>query len=537
MRGHRFARSATVVALATATLAASAGAAPPRPGAASYRAVATATLHRYAARLDRAARAAGVTPARLTAAGPTGVDTQCLAPAPDPAFGTAAWELRDTFNQYCATLRLRDQLDNPAFGYADLTKGATLYADQAQQQLADGPGHLHGGITTLVPGSQAADALRTLDRWQALTGGRVKRITLTAADGAQLKGHVFLPPKPSHGPDGRYPGVVITDGSVQAYEQLYYWAAEGLAEAGYEVMTYDVQGQGDSDLLGAKCVPSLAQLEALSVCPGVPYQQSYNFYQGAEDSLGWFDSLENPYFAQLDPNRIGIAGHSLGAAAVSEVGQCDTRVKTIVAWDDLGAIKGCTGGGETIAPQHLNHGPLIRVPALALTNDYLFNPQPQTSVPDPNAKDAGYEQVVTAGQDSMIVTFRGATHLTYTYIPLVLPASELAERFAFYYTLAWFDRYLKGDPTGLTRLTATRFDSSADAHSIGAGTFDPQRALAHPTDPLAGNVPYTIAGIPVKDVVSFYYYSEYSLSNPHDQAKLTCLDLRAGCPATQPKTP
>ena len=88
----------------------------------------------------------------------------------------------------------------------------------------------------------------------------------------------------SRSPRAGYPGVVITDGSVQAYEELYYWAAEDLAEAGYMVMTYDVQGQGDSDLFGADC-PDPPRATS---CEGVPYQQNYNFYQGAEDSLSFF---------------------------------------------------------------------------------------------------------------------------------------------------------------------------------------------------------------------------------------------------------
>ena len=46
--------------------------------------------------------------------------------------------------------------------------------------------------------------------------------------------------------------MVITTGSIQGYQEMYYWAAEGLAEAGYEVLTYDVQGQGDSDTLPAQ---------------------------------------------------------------------------------------------------------------------------------------------------------------------------------------------------------------------------------------------------------------------------------------------
>src|SRR5437588_12042596 len=108
-------------------------------------------------------------------------------------------------------------------------------------------------------------------------------------------------------------------------------------------MTYDVQCQGDSDLL-----PSSANCTAPTSCQGVPYQQSYNCYQGAEDSLNWFDSPANPYYSSLNKSEIGIAGHSLGAAAVSEVGQCDKRVRTVVAWDDLSAIASCTSAGETI---------------------------------------------------------------------------------------------------------------------------------------------------------------------------------------------
>jgi dienelactone hydrolase len=468
-----------------------------------------------------------------------GVDYRCVSAPPkhDPAPGTAAWQLRDTFNQYCATLRLRDQYDSPAYSNANKVEGAKLWAAQLQEQANDGPGHIHGGFTTLIPGSQGADAFRALgDFWEPLAIGRDQRIAFTATDGAQLGGHVFEPLGTP--PPGGWPGVVITDGSVQAYEQLYYWAAQDLVAHGYEVMTYDVQGQGDSDLLPSNCTPSLSQLQSGSLCPGVPYQQSYNFFQGAEDSLNWFDSPANPYYATLNTNEIGVAGHSFGAAAVSEVGQCDKRVKAIVAWDNLSRISSCSGRGETIpAKYQWGDGKLIHVPALALTNDYLFNPQPMTSPPDPQSKAAGYKQVATAGHDSMQVTFRGATHLTYSYVPYVLPASELAERFASYYTVAWFDQYLKGDATGFRQLTAKRFDSSADGDSIGAGIYDAQQALKDPANPYAGNVPYKIARLPVRNVVSFYYMSQYSLTNPRTGRGVTCLDMRAKCPAVAPATP
>jgi dienelactone hydrolase len=452
---------------------------------------------------------------------PFAVDASCFAPAAsDPAPGTPEWQIRDTHNQYCATLRNRDQQTNPTFGYGNLTTGTELYIDQTLGQLGD-PSHPRGGVTTLIPGSKAADPFRSVQRWTEEGRGRVAPVTFKSLNGATLRGHVFVPPASVKKPKEGYPGVVITDGSVQAYEELYYWAAEDLASAGYMVMTYDVQGQGDSDLAGENFPTDQS---------GVPYQQNYNFYQGAEDSLSYFLSAANPYSDVLDADRVGIAGHSLGAAAVSVVGQCDKRVKTIVAWDNLRKVDNCDG--VTIPAQFRSDEPL-HAPALALTNDYAFNPQPATSAPDPHAKDAGYQQLKAAGLDTQIVSLRNATHLTYTYIPLVLPANELGERMASYYTLAWFDLQLRGDDTGFTRLTASKFDDSADVSSIGAGIYDP--AQADPTDPYAGNLPYMIEGIPVKDAVSFYYLSSYSLTVPHGDDAVTCSDMRAGCAAAKKK--
>jgi hypothetical protein len=93
-----------------------------------------------------------------------------------------------------------------------------------------------------------------------------------------------------------------------------------------------------------------------------------------------------------------------------------------------------------------------------------------------------------------------------------------------HYTLAWFDRYLKGDKRALDRLTATSFDGSADRSSIGAGTYSAEAAAADPLDPAAGNVPYEIEGLPVADRLSFYYDSAYDFGK-----RGVCLDMRAGC--------
>ena len=440
-------------------------------------------------------------------------NSDCYAPAGDPEPGTDAWRVRDTKNQICATLRLRDQFQSPAFGYAHQTAWPGLHAEAAAEQATD-PTHPRGGITTLIPGARASDPFRTLERWTGAELGAVERVTFPAQNGATLRGYVFTPPASVPKPDGGFPGVVITDGSIQAYQNLYFWAAQDLAANGYIAMTYDVQGQGDSDLAGSDCP---------GACSGVPYQQNYNFYQGAEDSLSFFLSGGNPVLAYLDASRVGIAGHSLGAGAVSQVGQCDSRVKAIVAWDNLSAPSSC--GGATYPAEYQYTGdPLLHTPALGMSNDYAFNTQPRDTAPEPEGKQGGYKQLVAAGVDAAEVVLRGATHLEYMYIDAVLPASRLGERMASYYTVAWFDRYLKGEASAFDRLVATSFDGSADASSIGAGDYSQAKALANPTDPTAGNVPYTIEGIPVENAVSFYYRSAYSLTSPAG-GHWSCTDL------------
>jgi dienelactone hydrolase len=508
-RGFRAGLSAAMALGALATACATPAAADTQPDRASSEAAAHAIVDRYSAQ-----------------AGNPSSDV-CLAPAGDPAPGTNEWQQRDLLNMYCSTQRLQDELASPAFGTTFWSETPGIFAQQ-QLEMVQNPTHPHVTLAQAVPGGTTTDPYRTIDRWTAAGRGRVDKISFPADDGATLNGYVFRPPASTKGP---YPGIVITTGSIQGYQQMYFWAAEGLAEAGYEVLTYDVQGQGTSDTL-----PDQAHCTGPSACSGVPFQQSYNFYQGTEDALNWFFSSANPGRGDLDATRVGLAGHSLGASAVSEVGQCDPRVKAIVAWDKLAATTGKCADKAAHLPAGAPASPSLKVPALGIHSEYFFNPTPQSSTPDPHAQDAAYKQLTDAGTDSMIVQLRSSTHLEYTYVPYILPASRLGERVAWYYTLAWFDRYVKGQRSALARLTAPSFDGSADASSIGAGTYDAGKAAANPADTTAGNVPYTLKGLPVADRLSFYYESEYDLAARGKQ-RAVCTDMRAGCPAKAPATP
>jgi hypothetical protein len=275
-----------------------------------------------------------------------------------------------------------------------------------------------------------------------------------------------------------YPGVVIMHGGA-ANQEMYWWAAEGLAEAGYMVLTLNI-GRTEN-----------------------------THHQAVKDGLDWLVSRANPRRAQLDATRIGLAGHSAGGVAVSRLGQEDARVDAIASWDRA---------QSTPVPADLP----LRTPAIFFTADYncqqvpVCLPQPRTTAPDPlgpGNKDEDFRRIRTAGVDTMKVALRAAVHLDFTEWP-VLNGSRYGTVTTLYYTLAWFDRYLKGDRRATDRLTARRFDDSADRHSISSGRFDPFTQA---------NVPARIAGQPVADRLSFTFRSAYWL----EHGRLASEDLRA----------
>lgn len=434
----------------------------------------------------------------------------------DPEPGTPAWHQRDAENVAHMTGRNRDQVSNPDYGTRLALAGFALsFGDLADQVLY--PDRPIVTLSQLTPGARGADIYRW--GWEQQGRGIMVPFEYENRYGARIQGELWAPRDPFVDPvtgqvtDGPLPGVVITTGSVQGYKELYWWAAQGLAEAGYVVMTYDVQGQGKSETFGHDEDGSLAC--GPGGCPGVPFQQAANFVEGTEDALEWFLSTDNPLRGLVDERRLGLAGHSLGARAVTEVGNRDPRIDAVVAWDNANLP-------EDLAP---------RVPTMGQDAEAGFWPQAHHSPPDPDGHNATYRRFVEAGVPAMQVSLRGSTHLEWTYVPYLLTASSEGERVAMYYTLAWLDRWLKGELHGrrgggttpdvraqaadaTRRLTASTYDGSADRSAIGAGTWDPQTRR---------NVPHTIAGDGVADHLSFYYRSSYAFDG------YRCDDLRAGC--------
>src|SRR5437762_1838618 len=295
--------------------------------------------------------------------------------------------------------------DTPAYQALLLQVSTQNEAAAVAMQAADPERDFMGHLCARGDNGCAGDA-RLYD-WQAKGYGIVQAVLFTARSGATISDHVWAT---RAGPAKR-PGIVITNGSLQAPERLYWFAAQTLAKAGYVVLTSDPQGQGQSDEQG----------EAPDQNEGSPAQTDGRpFFDGTEDAINFFlctarhpyepvpscssgtshapkqdrrvraglDAAYNPFWRMLDPRRIGLAGHSYGAAGVSYIGQWDPRVKAIVAWDNLGPPDPNRpfNGGPIEQPCPANPAarsvPPITKPALGMSADYFLTPTPYATDPD-----------------------------------------------------------------------------------------------------------------------------------------------------------
>jgi dienelactone hydrolase len=399
----------------------------------------------------------------------------CTGPAGEASPGTAAWEQREAENVWCATQRNLDTATNPAYHAAFATR------PQPTRTLA-------------------MDPLREPLRWDGARF-RFEELTFADADGKRLPAFLFRPcdascaePPPGLGRhEPPYPGIVIMHGGAANHE-MYLWAAEGLAEAGYMVLTINLARTDGGHFEATK-----AALDWLLSTPGEPSA----------------DGSHNPRWDELDRARIGLAGHSAGGVAVSRLGQEDARVSAIVSWD-----RAQSGP----MPEELP----IRTPGLFVVADFncqrvpVCLPERRATAPDPRGpgnKDEDFQRLQAAGVDTMTIALRAATHLDFTEFPQA-NGSRYGVATTFYYTLAWFDRYLRGAGReqlaldALQRLTAGRFDDSADVHNISGGRWDPATQT---------NLPARIAGQPVADRLSFHFRSAYALGG------IECGDMGAVC--------
>jgi dienelactone hydrolase len=371
-------------------------------------------------------------------------------------------------------------------------------------------------------------------------GGRygvVRPIHYVNRNGALISGHLWAPLPRRGRPLHRMPTVLIVNGDL-APEQVYWWAAQVIARTGYVVMTFDPQGHGASDTYGTgddhdrhvdiqqsaagEVDEPAADEDAAEQTrdalrfllssrhhrylpartPGHPRPGSSPGRTKQKQLVRTRDAdRRDPLRRLLTRKRIGLAGHSRGADAVSIVGSRDHRVDAIVAWDNLLAGSDSTRAPRPAAP---------RVPALGMSADYYEADEPYTEDPPQFDKSRGFAAYRRAGVDSMEVVVRGGTHYEWSYVPTpALGATLRGIDMAAWYSQAWFDRYLKARRSADRRLLSDRWRNDPGERAVD----------------LQGN----------GNMYSFYYRSRLAIHAGPGNRLVNCHDLHSGCAALIPK--
>jgi dienelactone hydrolase len=422
--------------------------------------------------------------------------------------------------------------DTPEYQQQLAEQGLKNHEEATAEQVGDPERNFTDDVCFEGENGCAGDV--RLYQWESNGYGRVRKVLFTARNGATISARIWSAVDPVKHPKAKLPGIVITNGSVQADEQLYWFAAQALAKDGYLVMTFDPQGQGQSDTFG----------QAPDEQEGVPAQSDGRpFFDGTEDAIDFFlstpkhpyepvpscetgtshaakqdervakgfDAAYNPLWHELRPSQLGIVGHSYGASGVSYIGQWDPRVKAIVAWDNLAGpdptANGPGGSGPVEKPcpsTPADRAPVpITKPALGMSADYFLPPTPNTQLPDPQAKSAESHAYNEAGVDSGEIVIRGGSHLDFSFIPNQAFGASLrgADEIA-WYTSAWFDKYVKHQKSADKRLLTERWredpvEAGVDSHHDG-------------------------------NAFSFYYYSRLDIHLARGEP-FDCENLRKGC--------
>jgi hypothetical protein len=266
------------------------------------------------------------------------------------------------------------------------------------------------------------------------------------------------------------------------------------ADTTTDVVLQQSSDAGDQAALDEEFATEIREaLDFLTSTPGHPYVpgRSAAAKQNEHAAAGLVNA-HNPLYAELDASKIGLAGHSRGASATSIVGSAsgDPRVGAIVAWDNL----------TPLTP---------RAPALGIASEYYVGDPPYTADPDPQGKNGAFLTHQAAGIDAMEVTIRGGTHFEYSF--LANPAFTATLRgidLASWYTLAWFDKELKHDPSADARLLSDRW-----RHDAAGAAVD-----------LDGD----------GNLLSWHYRSRLAF-RLEGGGLVGCDDLRAGCDALIPQ--
>jgi uncharacterized protein len=184
------------------------------------------------------------------------------------------------------------------------------------------------------------------------------------SDGVTLAGHLYRPPTAAAGE--RTAALVIAGPMTSVKEETVPHYAAPLAEAGYTVLTFDNRNFGESEGEPRQHLVTVEQVEDL--------KNAVSYLLTRDD---------------VDPDRLGLAGVSIGAGYALAVASMDRRVKALAivagaynitdTYRDLLGEEGFAGYLERLSSarqKQYESGELQYMPAIAGPPDYAPSAMP-----------------------------------------------------------------------------------------------------------------------------------------------------------------
>ncbi|HEX4880134.1 MAG TPA: alpha/beta fold hydrolase [Limnobacter sp.] len=230
--------------------------------------------------------------------------------------------------------------------------------------------------------------------------------------GTRLHGEIVLPKRgQTQATAQKYPVILALQG-LNTNTAMYRWWHQSFADAGYLVFAFDFSGQGRSD-------------DEVQGDPG-------NNIEEAQDALTYL--LNNsPVREFIDPARIGVVGHSMGAIATMGLQAVEPRLKAAVAAAPISEIQSV-----------FDKNP---IPVMIQTGDHDGPIAPIVAV-NPAVVRPVYDKLTS---DRAFIVADAASHAQHTNYPL-LPTSTWGREIAAQYSLAWMNYHVLGIAEALTVL-------------------------------------------------------------------------------------
>lgn len=227
--------------------------------------------------------------------------------------------------------------------------------------------------------------------------------------GTRLHGEIVLPKLgQTQATAQKYPVILALEG-LNTNTAMYRWWHQLFADAGYLVFAFDFSGQGRSD-------------DEVQGDPG-------NNIEEAQDALTYL--LNNSPVRQfIDPSRIGVIGHSMGAVATMGLQAVEPRLKAAVAAAPISEIQSV-----------FDKNP---IPVMIQTGDH-DGPIAPIVAANPAVVRPVYDKL---SNDRAFIVADAASHAQHTNYPL-LPTSTWGREIAAQYSLAWMNYHLLGKAEAL----------------------------------------------------------------------------------------